>query len=150
MRINTRKNMNYIPKEAGEIAADRIIKTVLAEFRIDPDVFYGKCRERYIVDVRKAIVKYITDMPHRLGCAAIGRLINKDHATAIYLNRTAADLIKTKDYCFMNIYDRIRSIADDVDGTKIVLEFELLRLEAEMKSLKTKLNNHTHDKSTIS
>ena len=69
----------------GEITNPRqLIRVIAKKHDIKMVVLIGKSRRREVVDIRSALVKSLRNDWH-MTYSAIGRLMNRDHATAMNL-----------------------------------------------------------------
>lgn len=64
-----------------------IVLTVCAEFGVDPADFFGRCRERELVDARREAIARLTKAGFSM--AATARLIRKSYSTVQYWMKPA-------------------------------------------------------------
>ncbi len=75
---------------------DKTIEQFSVIAGVTSDEFKGKCREVRITIARQCYMKYLVKNS-RMSLSAIGRTINRDHATVINGIKHIDDLIETKD-----------------------------------------------------
>lgn len=91
------------------ITIDDIYTAVLGEYGLTKDELFSPTKQREIVDARKICIVLFRDKL-RFSYTACGRLVRRDHATAIYSYKVAKALLRTDEtirYHYANVLQRL-------------------------------------------
>lgn len=84
---------------------DLIARQIANELGVSWSELTSRSRRRNLVDARR-IISYI--LTRYLSLTDVGKIINRDHASVLFVKRSCADLLET-DYKFKNQYGQIIS-----------------------------------------
>ena len=110
------KTANSDNRDYSEVYA--YMSTIAALFDLSLNEILSKSRIELIVAVRWYLMSYMrTDK--KMSCAAIGRVLNRDHSTVSQCHRKRIDLLVVGDQLTLEVLNTIQNYEEDKNKAKL-------------------------------